>query len=54
MQRIAGGEANVPVPVAGQDEIAGMAKALLVFRQAIADVTDGAAARRRAGPRMPR
>jgi methyl-accepting chemotaxis protein len=39
MQRIAGGEANVPVPVTGQDEIAGMAKALLVFRQAIADVT---------------
>jgi methyl-accepting chemotaxis protein len=39
MARIAGGEANVPVPVAGHDEIAGMAKALLVFRQAIAEVT---------------
>jgi methyl-accepting chemotaxis protein len=39
MARIAGGEANVPVPVTGHDEIAGMAKALLVFRQATADVT---------------
>ena len=39
MQRIADGEANVPVPVTGHDEIAGMAKALLVFRQAIAEVT---------------
>jgi methyl-accepting chemotaxis protein len=38
MQRIAGGEANVPVPVTGHDEIAGMAKALLVFRQATEDV----------------
>jgi methyl-accepting chemotaxis protein len=47
MQRIAGGEANVPVPVTGHDEIAGMAKALLVFRQAIADVT--AARQRDAG-----
>ena len=39
MRRIADGESNVAVPVGGQDEIAGMAKALLVFRQAIADVT---------------
>jgi len=39
MRRIAEGEANVPVPVGGQDEIAGMAQALLVFSQAIADVT---------------
>jgi methyl-accepting chemotaxis protein len=39
MRRIAGGETNVPVPVGGHDEIAGMAQALLVFRQAIADVT---------------
>jgi methyl-accepting chemotaxis protein len=39
MARIAGGEADVPVPVTGHDEIAGMAKALLVFRQATADVT---------------
>jgi methyl-accepting chemotaxis protein len=39
MRRIADGEADVPVPVGGQDEIAGMAKALLVFRQAIADVS---------------
>ena len=39
MRRIADGEANVAVPVGGQDEIAGMAQALLVFRQAMADVT---------------
>ncbi len=38
MRRIADGELNVPVPVGGDDEIAGMAKALLVFRQAIEDV----------------
>ncbi len=38
MRRIADGESNVPVPVEGDDEIAGMAKALLVFRQAIEDV----------------
>ena len=38
MRRIADGESNVPVPVGGDDEIAGMAKALLVFRQAIEDV----------------
>jgi methyl-accepting chemotaxis protein len=38
MRRIADGESNVPVPVEGHDEIAGMAKALLVFRQAIEDV----------------
>jgi methyl-accepting chemotaxis protein len=39
MRRIADGEAGVAVAVGGNDEIAGMAKALLVFRQAIADVT---------------
>jgi methyl-accepting chemotaxis protein len=39
MRRIADGEANVPVPIGGQDEIAGMAKALLVFRQAIEEVS---------------
>jgi methyl-accepting chemotaxis protein len=39
MRRIAAGEASVPVAVGGHDEIAGMAQALLVFRQAIADVT---------------
>jgi len=39
MRRIAAGELNVPVPVGGHDEIAGMAEALLVFRQAIEDVT---------------
>ena len=39
MRRIADGEADVAVPVGGQDEIAGMAKALLVFRQAIAEVS---------------
>jgi methyl-accepting chemotaxis protein len=38
MHRIAAGELNVPVPVGGHDEIAGMAEALLVFRQAIEDV----------------
>jgi methyl-accepting chemotaxis protein len=38
MRRIATGEADVAVPIGGQDEIAGMAQALLVFRQAIADV----------------
>lgn len=38
MRRIAGGEADVSVPVGGQDEIAEMAGALLVFRQAITDV----------------
>ena len=38
MGRIADGESNVPVPLGGDDEIAGMAKALLVFRQAIEDV----------------
>jgi len=39
MRRIAEGEADVSVPVGGHDEIAGMAQALLVFRQAIQDVT---------------
>jgi methyl-accepting chemotaxis protein len=41
MRRIADGESDVAVPVGGQDEIAGMAKALLVFRQAIAEVSVG-------------
>jgi methyl-accepting chemotaxis protein len=39
MRRIADGESDVPVPVGGRDEIAGMARALLVFRQAIAEVS---------------
>ena len=39
MRRIAEGELAAPVPFGGQDEIAGMAQALLVFRQAISDVT---------------
>ncbi len=38
MRRIADGEANVAVASGGQDEIAGMAQALLVFRQAMEDV----------------
>ena len=38
MRSIAGGELNVSFPVDGEDEIAGMAKALVVFRQAMADV----------------
>jgi methyl-accepting chemotaxis protein len=47
MRRIAQGELTTSVPVGGQDEIAGMAHALLVFRQAIEDVS--AARRREAG-----
>jgi methyl-accepting chemotaxis protein len=39
MRRIAAGESNVSVSVGGRDEIAGMAQALLVFRQAMEDVT---------------
>jgi methyl-accepting chemotaxis protein len=39
MRRIADGDSSVSVPIGGEDEIAGMASALLVFRQAIADVT---------------
>jgi methyl-accepting chemotaxis protein len=39
MRRIADGETEIAVAVRGQDEIAGMAQALLVFRQAMADVT---------------
>ena len=39
MRRIAGGEIDVAVPLGGQDEIADMAQALLVFRQAMEDVT---------------
>jgi methyl-accepting chemotaxis protein len=48
MRRIAAGEADVPIATGGRDEIAGMAQALLVFRQAIADVT---AARQSEGER---
>jgi methyl-accepting chemotaxis protein len=48
MRRIADGELDVPVPVGGQDEIAGMAQALVIFRQAIVDVT---AAQQREGQR---
>jgi methyl-accepting chemotaxis protein len=39
MRGIAEGDLSTPIPVGGRDEIAGMAQALLVFRQAIADVT---------------
>jgi len=39
MRRIAQGEANVAIAVGGHDEIAAMARALVVFRQAIEDVT---------------
>ena len=39
MRRIADGETSVPVPLGGQDEIADMAQALLVFRHAIEDLT---------------
>jgi methyl-accepting chemotaxis protein len=39
MRRIAAGETNVAVPLRGHDEIAGMAEALLIFRQAMEDVT---------------
>jgi methyl-accepting chemotaxis protein len=39
MRRIADGDTEVAVPVGGQDEIADMAQALLVFRRAIEDVT---------------
>lgn len=38
MRAIANGELQVAVPVDGQDEIAGMARTLGVFRQAIAEV----------------
>lgn len=47
MRQIADGDLNTPVPVGGRDEIAGMAQALLVFRQAIEDVSVGR--RREAG-----
>jgi methyl-accepting chemotaxis protein len=43
MRRIAGGDADVAIPVGGRDEIADMARTLVVFREATADV---AAARR--------
>ena len=39
MRRIADGETSVAVPLGGQDEIADMAQALLVFRHAIEDLT---------------
>ena len=39
MRRLAEGEMNTAVSVGGDDEIGGMAQALLVFRQAISDVT---------------
>jgi methyl-accepting chemotaxis protein len=39
MRRIAEGELTTAVPVGGEDEIGAMARALLVFRQAISDVT---------------
>jgi methyl-accepting chemotaxis protein len=39
MRRIADGETGVAVPLGGQDEIADMAQALLVFRHAIEDLT---------------
>jgi methyl-accepting chemotaxis protein len=48
MRRIAAGEVGVPVAMGGQDEIAGMAQALLVFRRAIEDVN---AARQSEGER---
>ncbi len=41
MRRIAQGESNVAIEVGGQDEIAEMARSLVVFRQAIGDVSDG-------------
>ena len=41
MRRIANGDPNVAVAVGGSDEIADMAQALLVFRQAIEDVSAG-------------
>jgi methyl-accepting chemotaxis protein len=43
MRRIAQGDRDVPIPVGGRDEIADMARTLVVFREATADV---AAARR--------
>ncbi len=48
MRSIADGKLNVSIPIGGRDEIAGMAKALLVFRQAIEDVS---AARQREAQR---
>jgi methyl-accepting chemotaxis protein len=38
MRRIAGGDCSVPIPEGGRDEIADMARTLLVFRKATADV----------------
>jgi methyl-accepting chemotaxis protein len=40
MRRIADGEMNTTIPVGGADEIGNMAKALLIFRQAIAEVNN--------------
>ena len=48
MRRIADGEMNTSISVGGHDEIGGMAQALLIFRQAITDVT---AARQREAAR---
>jgi methyl-accepting chemotaxis protein len=39
MRKIAGGDMTVAIPERGQDEIAEMARALLIFRQAAVDVT---------------
>jgi methyl-accepting chemotaxis protein len=40
MRRIADGEMNTAIPVGGHDEIGNMAKALVIFRQAIAEVNN--------------
>lgn len=39
MQKIAGGDMTVTIPERGQDEIAEMARTLLIFRQAAVDIT---------------
>ncbi|GEO79953.1 GGDEF domain-containing protein [Pararhodospirillum oryzae] len=38
MRRIAGGQLNTPIPMMGDDEIAGMARSLSVFRDAMARI----------------
>ncbi|MEA2991738.1 MAG: hypothetical protein QOD40_658 [Alphaproteobacteria bacterium] len=43
MRRIAGGDLAVAIPEGGRDEIADMARTLLVFRKATADVTNARA-----------
>jgi methyl-accepting chemotaxis protein len=48
MQKIAGGDLNVTIPEYGRDEIAEMARTLLIFRQAAVDIT---AAREQDGQR---